>query len=323
MRTRLLALLAALALMVGGVVIWLLAGDDDSSAAGSEQVLVCAAETAAVCENLEASGWETRIEIAGRTADRLSTAIFAHGELWLVDSTWPTLVADERAARSQPLLLGEPSEILAQSPMALVTWTDRADVLGSSCAELNWSCVVDTAGLDWAALGGPADWGQVALGHGSADTSAGLTTLSALVASLLGTTDYDVDALDSPDLISGLSRVEGSVPDFNPPSGTPLDHMLATGPEFYSYATEVEAVARAGVSASGEADRLTVSVPDPRALVGVVVVSTDGVPVDESVVDELTQVLLEQGWEAPAGSDAGHPAASAMAGLRTIWSTVS
>lgn len=218
MGARILAVVAAVAMVVGAVV---LRGrlDDRRERAGTTLRLACSPDLEAVCAALEAqkaSGVAATVQPDAETADLLTDlapgapAPFAG---WLTTTPWPAIVdeARERAAKASVLT---PGPVLARSPVVLAVRADRGTVLAGHCgAEPGWRCLGEAAGRPWAELtGDERGWGLVRPGLPSVTTAAGLTVRGSAVVSYFDGTvappDLSSDELLDPGFGAWLGRLE-------------------------------------------------------------------------------------------------------------------
>src|SRR5205807_533197 len=149
MAKRLLALLAAAAMVAGAV----LARDRIRSSGGetSRPRLTCATELATVCTALEDRAIVT-VEPAGTTAQRLAgVAAGADPGLdgWLALQPWPALVDNARSRAAAPTLFASSAPApVARSPLTVAIWPDRLRVAQTACGNtpVTWKCLGTVAG---------------------------------------------------------------------------------------------------------------------------------------------------------------------------------
>lgn len=320
---RLVALLAAVAL-VGGAVLVRRAADGDGDGGRDEVIdLLCARELESVCRSLAADGDITvTVEDPGVTYGRLtaSDATLDH-DVWLVPAPWPAMVADVRGRSAQPPVLGEPSEPLAATSVVMVGWDDRVDLLEAACGTLDGTCLADEAGRRWADLGGSAAWGVVRPGlDDPAITTAGLTGLQLVVGDLLGTPTFASNDLALGDVVDPISRLAAIEPS-TLAGGSPLDQLLRFGPSTYDVVVDLAAVAEPAVSAARDRDRIRAV--DPAAVVvDVVAVAPEGAASPLSL-DAVTAALRDAGWgDASTSSGAGMLSGGVYVALQRFWEEI-
>lgn len=275
MAARVVALVAAVAMVVGAVAVRDRL-DDDGERRTTTLRIVCASELAAVCEALAATPDRrvvTTVEPATTTAERLSGPAGGAGadlDGWLVADPWPQLVAEaHRQAGLEPLLrTGAP---LARSPVVLAVWPDRAAVLATRCGEAapGWKCLGDVADQRWEAIGGGADWGSVKPGHPPASSAAGLAVLGAATAAWFERADLSSTDLEDDAYLAWLTRLERAV---RPSSTSPLEDMVVRGRSAFDAVGTLEAEAGPLLArrARANADKPDLLYPSPVATADVV-----------------------------------------------------
>jgi hypothetical protein len=134
------------------------------------------------------------------------------------------------------------------TPLVLVAWRERADVLwGSSLPADLWKhlhdAVVDPQG--WGTLGHP-DWGYVKFGHTSPlSSNSGLMTILLMTYNYYGESHSltSGDILSNPDYQKWFLEIEGTISKFGDSTGTYMKDMVAYGPSMYDMITVYEATA--------------------------------------------------------------------------------
>ena len=308
---RALALLAAAAMIAGAVAVRALIDDDDTTASGTTNggdagpddgsVRVrCATVAEAACDTLADAGFTVQVEPAGRTATALYAAAPTDDlgfDVWLTARSWPGMVEAQRRADLAGSVLDEPADVGARSPVAIVSRSDRGEVLAQTCG-ITWSCIGDSVDSTWEELGGSASWGAPKPGHSPPDaTTEGLLTTAQLTADFLGRTTYASNDLDNR-YRAWLTGLENAVPDHTPPAGTPFDQLLLT-PAFFDAVGEIEAVAAPAVASSRDRDRLTVTIPEPIVTADLVAAAPlGGNSTAQSVAarDDVKEALAAAGW---------------------------
>jgi hypothetical protein len=354
---RLLALIAAVALIAGAFVVRdqregaEVSGEDPRPAptgepapVGEGVVLTCIVELAEVCEALaEELGVPSDTREAGALLDDAASLVTDAGALLTVDPL-PGMI-EARAGSGPGSAIGE-SHLLARSPLVAAVWDERAEVLLDHCGALSWRCVGDATGAPgtWAAIGGPAEWGPVKPGHAEPSSASGLFTLGQLAHGWFGRPDVSSREIDDVGFFSWFTALEDAVPTFRPSSGTPLLAMVQFGPSTFDVVAVIEAEA-VGLLArgAGRAGTLRLRAIEPVVTADVVVTPVgedDGV---EALVDAVTReapgLLAQAGWRVdgrppegelaavaadlpslPAGN--GLPPGGALDALRRTWSEV-
>jgi hypothetical protein len=364
---RLLAVLVALALVAGGFLVrdWRAGGDGTlpglptaDGGGTSEQVgdgpVLCDTAVTEVCDELADAGIEVRREAAGASVERLvglgnDAAGAEVPAAWVTLAPWPSIVDEARQrAGASPLFDPVEGPAVASSPLVLLMWDERADVLAEACeageaGEVGLDCLGQVAGRTWGQLGGPDTWGPVKLGFDDpAVSSLGLAALGAVTAAELDTLGFGSRSLTDGEYLDVLSRVGAAVPDFRPTAGSPLAAAVLTGPATYDLLLTSEAAAAAAVEGSAQwGPRLRASYAgtvegDGGTVLDIVVASSGGdVTATRSAVEAAA---AEAGWHtADASPDplpgaprdtsvlpssqpgATLPAAGALTALRTTF----
>jgi hypothetical protein len=332
---QLAALVAAVALIVLALAVRdLIADGETGSGERRDPVVVCPVELATVCDALD-EAITVRSERTATTAAALGAGEASEAgegaDVWITTRPWADAVADQRARAGADPLPGEPSDPIARSPVALVVWDDRTDVLtdGPCAGDIGWRCLGDAAERPWSELGGPAGWGVVKVGLTSPDTAGGLVVLGGVAAGFFGGSDYASN--DFGGELSGWLGALGA----NPVAAgdEPVARMLTRGPGEFSAVGALEADARRA------ADRADVQViyPAPVAvaeLVAVPVGGDGGVADDVAADDDLGDALAAAGWRVdgrpPAAgvdegidiTDDGLPGGAVLQALHTRWREV-
>lgn len=288
MAARILALLVAVAMVVGAVA-YRQSRDEDGggNGGGSDPVVVCAAELGDVCGAVEGA----TVEAAADTADRLvgaRTAADAGIDAWITPGPWGAMVDSARTSR----LFG-PSPTVARSPLVAVV---RKGTQPGGCPRpLAWRCIGDAA--------------QAPAFRLAADGSAhpvGLSVRAAALAGFLDTPDYSRAEVEDGDGAVWLANLDARLDAARGFQAAPLERFLATqGAAAAAYLTTAAAARAASQSAVFDVVAL-----EPAVVVGVVVSSTS--PRGRRAVDrgDLTDALVERGWErgaAPGGGGLPEP----------------
>lgn len=337
---RALALLAAVAMVVGALVWRERTGADDASAvadAGTAAAdpaadpaepltLTCVPELRTVCQGLQGGDRpvQVTVEDPADTAEALaaSTTEERRGpQVWLVPAPWVEVATAMRSTTA-----GDPGEPaltapVARSPLVLVGWEDRLAALDAACGQpVDWACLGEQAGRSWDAelgLGGAA--GTVRPAHqGPATGATGLLVLGAAVADQLGTPDPGSQQLDQGGFASWFARLEGAVPSLAVASPSLVGDLLTRGRAAYDVAGVTEAEAVTALERVGAGRELpAVRYPEPLATADLVLAAYPGSGgaerVEAELGDGLRARLREAGWrvadgEAPAATPLGAPA---------------
>jgi hypothetical protein len=193
---RALALLAAVAVIVGTLFIGSrVAGDDGQaqlvsvkSEASGPLAIVCITELAKECDAIRTEHPEidTRVEDAATTAQAL-----ARGDSgvdgWLTLEPWPD-IANELAADG----VFETATPLASSPLVIAMVRQRENVLAPTCTGgvVGWKCLGDKVGKPWTTLtGGVPSWGNITVGNPPMTSATGLLLFGNAVTGYFGRTD--------------------------------------------------------------------------------------------------------------------------------------
>lgn len=319
---RLLALVLAGAMIVSAVALrgWLDDRDEDggSTSDGSDPaILACDDSLREVCESLDLDDIEVVIEDAATTRGRLEPASATPETVgidgWLTFDPLPAGVSEARERAGVLPILGEQSDPIARSPLTLVGWSERLQVLADDCEQLDWRCIGDRAGADWETIGGPTAWGRLEPGIDDIDTDA----IGLLVAGQAATAYFADPTFASNDFDGSFrawwSDLLEAIPAFPSARSTVLDQMLAAGPASYDVVGATEAAAVPTVSGSRENDRLTISYPSPVTTADIVLVPVLDAEHGDDLADlstdgALTDALLAAGWRVegealPPGAD--------------------
>ena len=318
---RLLAVIGAVAMIGGAVLVrGIITGEDGGGGSGSgggggdgDTHLVCVPELEAACAALAGQDDSISFEVedAGATADRLTAPDFdpAAGDVdgWVTLNPWPALVDLRREINQDPAVLGDPSAVLATSPLDLVGPTERLDPLvGEVCDAAPetpvWRCFGDNAGRAWDDLpGGDPGWGTVNVGFPDpAQSATGLLVLgqaSAEYFGALGGTTFARNDFDAG--FSGwLGGIEDSSPNLPSTAGTPLDQLLSVGPATWDAVGDLDWTADADVPGSRYEDALTVTYSS-FMLAEAVAVPVRGHELPDLTDDDARNALVDAGFTNP------------------------
>lgn len=337
---RVIALIVAVAMVAGALFLRerlerpstpVSAEDGDQS---GPPTLACAAELRAACEAVAAdrSDLTLRVEPAGDTLAVIADAAGDPPELWLVPQPWPEMAAIVRDGAGTPGGIGEQSPVLARSPLVLVGFQERLEVLAPVCGgEVTWRCLGEQAGRPWSELGLDAGTGTVRPGHLNPTTSAtGLLVLGAAVTSFAGRTDLNRNDLATETFTAWFTALESAIPGFTPTSGSLVRDMLTRGVASYDVVgtTEAEASGLLAVAPPGP-QPLEQRPSEPLATADIVLVALpDAGGLDQRLAEELRDALAETGWQVegadgpPLSEGAGLPSAGFLLALQERWEEV-
>jgi hypothetical protein len=345
-RGRLLAVVIAVAMIIGAFAIRDLVLDDDDdgragNGGGSNGLRVaCIDELADVCADLDA---DVTVEAAGVTAaDLIDPAEPAEVDAWITVAPWAQIVRDRRTEAGDEPLLDPDVGPLARTPIVFVARRERADVLARACGgQVSWTCLGERAGTPWADFGGDETWGGVRPAHAEAENSAvGLLAVGQAVGHFVATDQIPPDRVtpadwEANDAFPGwFQRLERAIPDAAfAPGRDPFDQWLQTRGTAYDVVATTEANARPALAEAAPEvrDAAAVLYPAPVASADIVLAPVAGGRNASGLEDPLRDALAEHGYrvdgDPPAGAPAledtdGLPSPGALYALRDVWSGV-
>ena len=225
MATRVLAFLAAVAMVVGAVAVRNRSHDGNSSGGAAARSgplqLVCASELQQVCDAIASTqrGVNVVVEAAGVTADRLKSidAKTAAVDGWLTPGAWGELV-DASRPEGTAKLFADTTPPLARSPFVLAVW--KADRTRLGCGEpVDLACVGDAVAARGFRLGAAPD-----------DQAEGVLSDAALAAAHIKNPNFASNDLTETDLADWLTAVDTSVDRVGRnPGGRSFAEMLTFG----------------------------------------------------------------------------------------------
>jgi hypothetical protein len=322
-------------------------GESAAQLDASRAIVVCATELATVCNQVQRDHPELQVSVeeATVTAERLAAPGFARDatpiDAWLVPQPFPAMVTENRAFGGLEPVLGDPSRVLARSPLTLTVWNDRLEALNGTCGgEVTWACIGDHAGQPWADNGGQENWGSVKPGLPDPTTTAfGLLVLSQATAQELGRNDFASNDLQDSTYQTWLDQLKRSIRSYPPTStGAALGLMLSQGKGTFDLAGSAEAVSGPGVTPSRYNSQLTVLYPSPVVTADVVLVPLRGAPSGDHArevfeSDGVGATLATNGWRVngqppapgvrsdPLPDSSGLPKPGAVQALHDVWTT--
>lgn len=317
MPTRLLALVAAVAMVVGAVALRSRLDQHKQDTAHPLR-LACMAELNDFCQSLVSQNVEVRVEPAGVTADRLAKASGDDAGIdgWVTAAPWPAMVDQARATAGLPALF-KGSTALASSTPAMAVLPERYASLQRVCGTVTWKCVGDAAGKQtWPAFDPKAVPGAVRFAVvDPADSAVGLTVLAAASSDYFGgrtnlsTADLDDDGYQT--WLLGLSRARADVTDVN---------AFLTQPVADVYAS-IEAEVRPAIARSARLPKPAALYPSPTININAVVAVLPGRAGQRlgSIVTAAKTKLVASGWRADAAAGATEFDPGFLTALRAAW----
>ena len=332
---RLLAAVAAIAMVAGAIAVRdVIDGDDTSSGGnggGSDETfrLTCATELADACEAIEEARDDVVVtdEDPGATSDRLVE--LAAGEdpgfdAWLVDGPWEAITADNRSfAGTSGGVLGEASDVLARSPALIVAREETAADLAAECGgTITWRCVGEQAG-------------SLRVGLATPERGDGIVTLAEAVGSFFGTTDYAANDFAQPGFSAWFDDLTELSTQDSIGRRSPLAAALAQAGLF----DVVGALESQAARLLRGRDGFAAIYPEPMSIAEVTLVPRDGIDataaLDRLGSDTIDESLAAEGWrtggsapgDLPEGVDApaslpdgaNLPAPGVLQQLRELW----
>lgn len=295
--TRVLALLAAIALIIGAIFVRRALDDDGAGSTDGGPTtthVVCAEELRAACEDL---GFGPRFTIQIEDALTTATALeqgSATGvlDIWAVPQPWPGIVDDARTrAGLAPLFADEPVA-LASSPIVAVGAANL-----STC---DWKCL-----------------GEKGLKLGSrplATSGLGVLTVGAAAAGYFGRADFarnDFDPAFDRWLSGFATHIEATT--------DPVTKLLQSR-AFFDVALSFEAEAAPIMDAAtvDRTDGLALLHPAPAATLDAVIVTVPSASTTEArdLASSLRNALTAAGWDDTSTASNGLPSPGVLIALR-------
>jgi hypothetical protein len=285
--SRVLAVLAAVAMVAGALWVRGRIDDDDSGGGGGggTRALVCAPEVAEACRAISDA---VTVEDAAATAQGLLTAERFAADGWATPGPWPEMVDALRSSAGRPTLFDDGGEVVASSRMAVVAPPDLPQ--------------------GWRAVGDAVGGGGLRLGWRDPTTGFGVLQVGAFAVGFFDGPRFATNDFDA----AFRSYLEG-IQEEATEARDPLERRLQQGVSFaeavVTFSAEAEAVLEG--AAPGRVGDLAPTYPEP-------VVAVDAVVVGDRAGDIGTE-LQERGWEGPS-DPSGLPSAGVLAAL---WQEVS
>jgi hypothetical protein len=297
---RLLAIAAALGMIGLSLFVRGRLDDDDpgdrrSGSPSGDEVLVCEATLKPACNGL---GVEVRYEDAALTAQALADGT-ADVSAWLAPAPWTDVAAAHGATG-----LGEPSPVIARSPVAFVIWNDRADAITIAACSVNigWTCLTTLS--DFASIQAPFPE-RIRLGIPEPDTGTGFIVLGGAGTGLFARSSYARNDFDTATAFDALLRDLAS--ETGP--GDLVEVMLQQGPGAFTAVASLEALVGPRIARSARKDDVRLTYPEPVATADLVLTTRRG---DDRLADlatdeRLRDALAKVGWRVP-----GHDLAAGL-----------
>lgn len=332
---RLAALVVAVGMVLGALWVRGLIDDDGAGGgSGSDELrLRCSTELRDICRDLARGrdGIDVDLEDPGTTADglvELGAGEDPGFDVWLADAAWPAVVADTREFnRRNGEVLGEPSAVLARSPVVLGVRTRPPSQVSEACADV----------VDWRCAGAAVRAGT-SLGMPSTDRGDGLVVLAGAVADWFASEDLAADQLavndfDDPAFSAWFDAI--SAPVRGPGLGdlTPFEAGVTTQGRF-AMVGALEADVVSLPRSRGVYDAIY---PEPVVTADLVLVPAAGGSAESALgrlggSARVGQVLAEAGWrvegrDLPEGANTtvtlpqeqGTPSPGVLQALRDRW----
>jgi len=219
MSKRLLALLAAVAMVVVAVAVRSRIDNGDGGGTSTPLRLVCATELGDVCDAIQNTNVTVVVEPAAVTADRLKSvdADKADVDGWLSPGPWGEIVDAARTA-SAGNLFAAAGATLARSPFVVAVWKDKRARL--ACNDpVGAGCVGDAVISRGFRLGMATD-----------DQAEGVLADAALGAGHIKNPNFATNDLDETDLADWIAAVDANADQVaRNPGGRSFTELLAFG----------------------------------------------------------------------------------------------
>jgi hypothetical protein len=317
MIARVLAVLAALAMIVGAFVYRYGSpfdggsgnghGDGSNGTGSAEPAVVCAAELGQdVCDAIDAGGRRVVVEPAATTADRLIKARgFGDADVagWLAPGPWAAMVNEGRRLGSKAVLFNSKGRNLADTPLVAVS--RKGQVLpGCDPAAVTWRCIGDASQQPATRIGAdpPSSSSRLFLRAAALDGLFGNATWA--------TNDLDAPPEGTPDPNTWLGNLDqrlGQAPGFGAP--TLGDFVVKPG--------SVTVFLTTGAAATGApASSFDARTPTPAVKIAATYTAAaqGGHQID---TDRAAKALATAGWTVQSGAkNEGLPSPGVLLALR-------
>ena len=334
MAARLLAFVAAIAMVAGAITVRERMDNDSDGGSGGTGArsgqfeLVCAAELGPVCQALDEGEKDVNVTVepASVTADRLRSAEQGSAAVdgWLAPGPWGEIVDSSRAP-SSGRLFARPGAALARSPFVLAVWKDKRARL--ACADpVDLGCVGDAVRDRGFRLGAAAD-----------DQAEGLLGDAALGAGHIKNPNFATNDLDETDLSDWLAGVDTNVDRVRRnPGGRSFSELLTFGSAVADGYLSTEAVVGPQLASAAKRDQLDLAYLNPVATADVLFMprlGDRGKRLGKIVRgDRVLEALRSNGWRVkgrpavagvnpnppPLPEDDGLPSAGVLQALREV-----
>lgn len=302
---------AVLMVIVAIFVRGLIDGDDDPGGGGSSDggdgepgiSLVCADELADVCDDLldagEIEGFDA--EPAGDTVDRLAEeGAELEADAWLTLDPFPGIADIARGEANLGAIFDEALGVGFATPVGIAVQPARVDAVTAACDdEVDWPCLGELVGDEWADHGGEATWGSIEVGLEDPTSATGLLTAAQAVAGHLDLPTFATNDLDGSDANRWISRFEDGA--------DVLTQMVLQAGSFDAVGALGQAAEDLAASARGRG--MGIFYPAPMFEAEVVLVAPAGSADGLVDGDALTDALADQGWGEGASSPLPSPGA--------------
>lgn len=337
MPTRLLAAVAAVAMVVGAVFV---RGRLDQRKEDKQvtPVLHCVSELIDLCRDISNRSPEINVIIspAGKSIEMLTAAGGDKGfDGWITIEPWAVMADALRAQRSLPAHFAPERVDLGRTPVGLAVWPDRKAAMEGFCkGVLTWKCLGQVAAKgQWSSVGGGArpEWGPIKINLAEAgDYAVGLTVLAAATQDYFGGRT-DLSTLDLEDAgyqewLSGLKKA-------TPVTPRRFGEVLATGVSIADAHASTEAEILGPLQGYARSPKPDLIYPSPvmtADLVLATVPGRTGERLREIVGDDVRDDVAEAGWRVTGKDDPkgatqplprvnGLPDAGLLIALREAW----
>lgn len=164
-------------------------GSDGGDTASGPVRVVCITELTEACSSLK--DVEVTIEDASLTAKKI-VAGTADIDAWVTFDPWPAMT-NVLANRD----VADTAARVVRSDLVTAMVKDRAEQFAPTCGgTVNWRCLGDAIGKQWAEVGGDVAWGEVKAGIPRLTTASGTILLGGAAVDYFGRTDFATNDFD-------------------------------------------------------------------------------------------------------------------------------